>query len=156
VHLAQVNVGRLHAAEGAPVVAEFFANLEPINRLAEQSPGFVWRNVSPSGEGHTTPTGEDELLVINLSVWERYEDLHAFAYRSAHNGFLRRRLEWFERMPGPVTALWWVEEGTEPTVEHALLRLERLREHGPSPQAFSLLRQYDADGRPVSRRSRAD
>jgi heme-degrading monooxygenase HmoA len=153
VQLAQVNVGRLRAPEGSAVVAEFYAALESINALAERSPGFVWRHMAEAGEGHTTPTGDDELMVINLSVWETYVDLHAFVYRSAHNAFLRRRLEWFEPMAGPIAALWWVEDGTEPTVEHALARLERLREHGPSPQAFSLLRQYDADGRPVSRRS---
>jgi hypothetical protein len=152
-HLAQVNVGRLRAPEGSAEVAEFIAALEPINAMADRAPGFVWRHKSDQGEGHTSPGGPDDaLFIVNLSVWESYAALHEFMYRTAHNGFLRRRLEWFERLPGPVTALWGVAEGERPTVDQALARLERLREHGPSPDAFSLLRQYDAEGRPVGRR----
>ena len=152
MHLAQVNVARLRAPEGSPVVAEFFAAVESINALAESSPGFVWRLAGDAG--HTIPAGsEDDLLIINLSVWEDYPSLHAFVYRTQHNHFLRRRQEWFEPMPDAHTALWWVPEGTHPTVEEALARLDHLRTHGPTPHAFSLLRQYDADGRPTSRRS---
>jgi hypothetical protein len=152
-HLAQVNVGRLVAPEDSPVVAEFVGALEAVNAVADRAPGFVWRHKSERGEGHLSPAGEDDaLFVINLSVWESYAALHEFMYRTAHNAFLRRRLEWFERLSGPVTALWWVPEGERPTVDEALARLERLRQYGPSPDAFSLLRQYDADGRPVGRR----
>ena len=153
MHLAQVNVGRLRAAEGDPVVADFFAALEEINALAEASPGFVWRLAADPG--HTMPVGaDDELFVINLTVWEDFPSLHAFVYGTAHNAFLRRRQEWFERLSSPPTALWWVPEGTEPTIEEAMARLEHLRTHGPTPEAFSLLRQYDANGRPTSGRSR--
>ena len=153
-HLAQINVGRLLAPEGSPEVAEFVDALESINALAERSPGFVWRHVSPAGEGHLSPGGEDdELFVVNLTVWESYAALHEFTYRSAHNGFLRRRLEWFEPRSGPVTAMWWLPEGEIPTVDQGLARLEHLRRHGPTPEAFSLMRQYDADGHPVGRRA---
>jgi hypothetical protein len=152
-HLAQVNVGRLRAPEGSAEVAEFIDALAAVNAVADRAPGFVWRHQSDQGEGHTSPGGsDDELFIINLSVWESYAALHEFIYRTVHNGFLRRRLEWFEPRSGPVTALWWVPEGEQPTVDHALARLERLRQYGPSPDAFSLLRQYDADGRPVGRR----
>jgi hypothetical protein len=151
--LAQINVGRLRAPEGSPEVAEFVAALEPINARADRAPGFVWRHQSPAGEGHLSPGGEDDdLFVVNLSVWESYAALHEFVYRSAHSPFLRRRLEWFERPTAPITALWWVADGERPTVEHALARLEHLRRHGPMPEAFSLLRQYDAEGHPTSRR----
>jgi hypothetical protein len=44
--LAQLNVARLIAPLGSPEVAEFVAGLVPINRLAERSPGFVWRHPS--------------------------------------------------------------------------------------------------------------
>ena len=155
-HLAQVNVGRLRAREGSPEVAEFIAALEPVNALADRSPGFVWRHEAEAGVGHLTPGGaDDELFVVNLSVWESYAALHEFTYRSAHSGFLRRRLEWFERPSGPIIAMWWVEEGERPTVDQALARLEHLRTHGPTPRAFSLMRQFDADGRPVRRRNYA-
>jgi hypothetical protein len=43
MHLAQVNIGRIVAPMDSPAMAEFKANLDPINSLAESSPGFVWR-----------------------------------------------------------------------------------------------------------------
>jgi hypothetical protein len=153
-HLAQINVGRLVAPEGSPEVAEFIDALEAVNALADRAPGFVWRHQSDQGEGHTSPGGDDdELFIVNLSVWESYADLHEFMYRTVHNQFLRRRLEWFEPRSGPVTALWWLPEGETPTIDQGLVRLEHLRRHGPMPEAFSLLRQYDADGHPVGRRA---
>jgi hypothetical protein len=33
--------------------------------------------------------------------------------------------------------LWWVPAGYTPTVAEAIGRLELLRRHGPSPQAFT-------------------
>lgn len=82
-------------------------------------------------------------------MWESYEHLHAFVYRTGHSAFVRRRLEWFERMDAPITALWWVLAGDIPTIDEALARLEHLRTHGPTPLAFSLRRRFDADGAPI-------
>jgi hypothetical protein len=42
-HLAQVNVATLRAPLDGPELAGFVAQLEPINALADHSPGFVWR-----------------------------------------------------------------------------------------------------------------
>ena len=154
-HLAQVNVGRLVAPEGSPEVAEFINALERVNALADRAPGFVWRYRAPDGPGHLIPGGTDDpLFVINLSVWETYADLHAFTYRTAHNHFLRRRREWFTAFDGPYLAMWWIDADARPSVDEALARLEHVRVHGPTPRAFSLLRQFDADGRPI-RRARA-
>lgn len=40
-HLAQINIGRLIAPIDDPKIAEFVAQLEPINALADEAPGFV-------------------------------------------------------------------------------------------------------------------
>ncbi|MCA1693178.1 MAG: DUF3291 domain-containing protein [Actinobacteria bacterium] len=86
-----------------------------------------------------------------VSVWTHYEALHQYVYRSAHGLFMRQRARWFEPISGFTTALWWVTEGDEPSVDVALSHLEHLRAHGPTPQAFSLRRQFDPDGVPVVR-----
>ena len=39
--LAQINIGRLVAPIDDPKIAEFVAQLDPINALADQAPGFV-------------------------------------------------------------------------------------------------------------------
>jgi hypothetical protein len=41
--LAQANIARSKAALDDPLMQGFVEQLEPINRLADNSPGFVWR-----------------------------------------------------------------------------------------------------------------
>jgi hypothetical protein len=41
--LAQINIGRLIAPVDDPKIAEFVAQLDPVNALADTAPGFVWR-----------------------------------------------------------------------------------------------------------------
>jgi hypothetical protein len=144
-HLAQFNVARVKAPLDDGVWREFVDGLDRVNRWAEASPGFVWRLVLP--EGHVVRDG----MFANLSVWDSYEALHRFLYRSGHGAYTRRRRRWFEPTAGPTTVLWWVDEGVEPSLEEATARLDHLRRHGPSPRAFSLLRQFDPDGGPSAR-----
>jgi hypothetical protein len=129
----------------------FVVALDPVNRIAERSPGFVWRLGSSQSHGATTLRDGSFPVIVNLSVWESYEALHAFVYHSPHGAYLRRRARWFEPSPQPSTVLWWVEAGQRPTVEEALRRLRHLRAHGPSPQAFTLRRRFEPDGRPTRR-----
>jgi hypothetical protein len=42
-NLAQLNIGRIKGPMDSPIMADFAANLERINALAERTPGFVWR-----------------------------------------------------------------------------------------------------------------
>jgi hypothetical protein len=153
-HLAQANVARQRAPLDSPVMGEFALALDPVNRIAEQSPGFVWRLRSSERHGATVVADGSSSLIVNLSVWESYEALHAFVYRSPHGGYVRRRDRWFEPVAQPSTVLWWVEVGERPTADAALRRLRYLRAHGPSPQAFTLVRRFGPDGRPEGRRGR--
>jgi hypothetical protein len=57
-------------------------------------------------------------------------------YRSDHTQIMRRRREWFERMPEASLVLWWVPRGHRPTLAEASARLKLLREKGPTPDAF--------------------
>ena len=136
-HLAQVNIGRLRASEGSPVVAEFFAGLDPVNALADAAPGFVWRLQTEAGNATDVRVDDDDLVIVNLSVWASVDALRAFVYRTDHRDYLRRRREWFTAMDEAFTALWWVPEGTTPTALDAVDRLARLREAGPGPGAFT-------------------
>jgi hypothetical protein len=143
--LAQVNVAVLRAPLGDPVMAGFVAAFDLVARVAEESPGFVWR--LRTAAGHAVIAGEDGTdQIVNLSVWRDYECLHEFVYRSVHGRLLVRRERWFRPTPQPATALWWVPAGERPGLDQALARLRRLRIYGPSPRAFSLLRRFTADG----------
>jgi hypothetical protein len=49
MHLAVFNIARLRAPMDDPLIDDFRNNLDPINALAESSPGFVWRLQDESG-----------------------------------------------------------------------------------------------------------
>ena len=144
-HLAQVNVGRLLAPVDDPRTDDFRNALGQINALADAQPGFVWR-LTGAGDDATDirPDGADPLLAINISVWESAEHLAAFAYRSEHRNFVRRRLEWFEEATQPILALWWVPVGHAPSLAECLDRLAHLRAHGPTPRAFDFKHRFEA------------
>jgi Domain of unknown function (DUF3291). len=42
-HLAQINIARMLASIDDPIMAGFVPQLAPVNALADQTPGFVWR-----------------------------------------------------------------------------------------------------------------
>jgi hypothetical protein len=142
--LAQINVGRLRAPVDSPLVAEFMDALDPINALAETSPGFVWRFQTEDGNATAVRPYDDDRILVNMSVWTSPEALADFVYRSDHAGYLRRRREWFERMTEIIAALWWVPAGHIPTIEEGIARLDQLRAGGPGPNAFTFRGQYPA------------
>ncbi len=143
--LAQLNVGRMLAPVDSPEIAGFVAQLEPINRLADASPGFIWRLQTDTGNATDIRPTEDDLFLINMSVWSSIEALRAFTYSTAHVEVLRQRREWFERLATAHLVLWWVPAGHRPTVEEALDRLERLRRDGPTPAAFTFRTPFEPD-----------
>jgi hypothetical protein len=136
-HLAQLNIARMLAPIDDPLMAEFVAQLAPVNVLADQAPGFVWRLQSDSGDATSLKVYDDEMIIVNLTVWESVEALREFVYKSAHYGVLRDRKRWFEKFEGPYYALWWIPAGELPSIEDSKLRLEYLRQHGDSAYAFS-------------------
>ncbi len=136
-HLAQLNVSELRAPLDSPQLADFVSQLGPINELADRSPGFVWRLAAPGGNDATTLRPYGDGIIVNFSLWESYEALWDFVYRSRHLDVLRRRREWFHRMAQAHVVLWWVPAGCTPTVEEAVERLETLRHEGSSERAFT-------------------
>jgi hypothetical protein len=143
VHLADFNVARLRAPIDDPMIDEFRDNLELVNALADRSPGFVWRLQDDHGDATGFDPYGDGLTIVNLAVWESVEALHDFTYRSEHKDFLRRRREWFEAPTEAILALWWIPEGTLPTVAESVERLAHLRAHGPTPHAFDFRTRFD-------------
>jgi hypothetical protein len=143
-HLAQYNIAWLVAPLDDDRMADFHANLEPINRLAEQSPGFVWRHQSEDGNSTSVRVRDDPRILINFSVWESAESLFAYAFRSQHVDVYRRRREWFEHEDEPYAVLWWIPAGNTPSVGEAEERLAYLKAHGPSPHAFTFKQRFPA------------
>jgi uncharacterized protein DUF3291 len=158
--VAQVNIGRLVAPLDSPQLADFMAQLDPVNAVADSAPGFVWRLQTEDGNSTALRAfegdaeGSDGGILINMSVWESVEALAAFAYGDAHLSVLRRRREWFERLKDAYAALWWVPRGHIPSIGEAEDRVKHLRAHGPAPYAFTFKVRFpppgSADFSPVS------
>jgi hypothetical protein len=137
-HLAQLNVGVLQAALDSPQLADFVANLDQVNALADAAPGFVWRLRDADGANATSlrPRGTD--LLVNMSVWQSLESLRAFVYRNGpHLEMLRRRREFFRSLGDAHQVLWWIPSAHIPDLDEAFSRLDLLRRDGAGPAAFT-------------------
>ena len=135
--LAQLNIGVIKGPMDSPLMADFAANLDRINALADRSSGFVWRLQTEDGDATAIRPFGNANMLVNMSVWKDLESLSRYVYNSDHLQIMRRRREWFERMDEAYLVLWWVPEGHRPSIEEALTRLETLRRSGPGPQAFT-------------------
>jgi heme-degrading monooxygenase HmoA len=145
-HLAQCNIARLRAPLDSQQLAGFVAALDPINALADDAPGFVWRLQTEDGDATSIRAFDDDMLLINMSVWESVEALAAFVYSSEHREVMRGRRQWFERMSDAYLVLWWVPAGVQPTPTDARERLDELRRNGPSPDAFTFRQPFPPPG----------
>jgi hypothetical protein len=143
-HFAELNIARTRFPLDHPEMAEFVAVLDAINRVAEVSPGFVWRLQDDEGNSSSyVAVFDDPQWIVNLTVWETYAHLRHYLYRSGHGAYFRRRSEWFEPHQTHDTVCWWIPIGQVPTVEDALRRLDRLRAYGPSAEGFGLANVAD-------------
>ncbi len=148
-HLAQVNVARFRAALNDPIMKEFVDFLEPVNKFAEESPGFVWRLQDDEGRSASyiqTPF-KDEMMAVNISVWEDVDSFKGFVYGSVHSYFLRNKKKWFDMKDVSQFVLWWLPKGELPTLEMAKNKLEFQEKHGDSPSAFTMKSFYDQEGK---------
>ena len=96
--LAQLNIGIIKGPMDSPVMADFAANLERINAVAEAAPGFVWRLQTDEGDATGIRPFENENTLVNMSVWKDLDSLRRYVYHSVHVDVMRRRREWFEEM----------------------------------------------------------
>lgn len=124
------------------VMAGFVARLEPLNALADASPGFVWRYQTEAGDATEVRVFDDEMILFNMSVWESVEALEEYVYRSDHVEAVQMRAEWFECPARAPLVMWWIEAGHLPTVEEAKMRFDILWRDGPGAAAFSFKQRF--------------
>jgi hypothetical protein len=140
--LAQINIGRLIAPIDDPRIAEFVAQLEPINAIADRAPGFVWRLQSASGNATDIAYDDDPFIMVNMSVWESLEALREYAYKSDHMKVFRERAKWFVKMDKPHYCLWWVPARHVPSVAEGRERLEHYQKNGATPYSFWFSQEF--------------
>ncbi len=143
-YLAQINIAKMKAPLDSPLMKEFNDFIDPINLLAEDSPGFVWRLKDENGDsfagGH--PLLQDDMMLINMSVWKDIESLKQFSFQTVHSYFVKSRSKWFDKMDKPYLAMWWVEKDHYPTVEEAVEKLRCIESNGPTEEAFNFSKVF--------------
>ena len=144
-YLAQVNIAKMIDEIDSPIMADFVNNLDRINALAENSPGFVWRLIEEGNNATEISVFDDRFIIVNMSVWKTIDDLFKFTYSSDHVEIFKRRKEWFHKITEMHMAFWFIDEKTIPTPEEAKKRLAYLQEHGETPYAFTFKSKFTAE-----------
>lgn len=148
-HLAQVNVAQFKADLNDPIMKEFVDFLEPVNKFAEESPGFVWRLQDDEGRSASyiqTPF-KNKMMAVNISVWEDVDSFKGFVYGSVHSYFLRNKKKWFDMKGTSQFVLWWLPKGEVPTLQMAKDKLDLHEKEGDSPNVFTMKAFYDFNGK---------
>jgi hypothetical protein len=145
----------MHGALHEPVMSGLASRVDEINRLAEQSRGFVWR--LPGSEATPEalqpfevdfPGFHRDRLFYNMSVWESLEDLRDYTFLSTHAELLNERHQWVDSIVGASVALWWIPVGHRPSIEESAERLRSVRRNGPTAYAFTMRKAFPSpDGR---------
>ncbi|MEO7213807.1 DUF3291 domain-containing protein [Mucilaginibacter sp.] len=143
--LAQINIAKMLAPIDSPVMAEFVANLDGINTLAEGSEGFVWRLKDEENNATAIRVFDDDFIIVNMSVWENAEFLHRFVYGSMHVEIFKQRKKWFEQMKDMHMAMWYIPAGYTLTASDGVERLSYLRANGETPYAFTYRSKFTAE-----------
>ncbi len=143
-HLAQVNIARARFPIDDPGMADFMSQLDAINALADQAPGFVWRLQDDSGNATNFQPYDDPRMLINLSVWKSVDALFEFVYKTGHSEVMRRRYDWFEKPNAPHMCLWWTPADEHPTTLDGTTRLLHLSQYGPTANAFTFKERFSA------------
>ena len=136
--IAEYDIARCNEALDHPVMKDFVDSIDTVFALAESSIGFIWRHQEEDEGVEGYLIDGDPLMIENLSIWQSVSDLHNFLYRSHHIDYMKRGREWFSKLDVITVALWYVDEGYQPSVEESRERLKHLQTHGDSEFAFGL------------------
>lgn len=123
-NLAQFNLAKMKYSLDSFKMSGFVNNLERINNLAEDAPGYIWRSQAANDNIVVEKLfGPD--TVANMSVWSDMESLHNYVYRTDHSKVMSRRKEWFERIDSVYSVLWWIPKYHKPTFIEANEKLKQ-------------------------------
>lgn len=134
--LAEVNIARLKAPMGDPLVQPFVDAIDRINGIAERMDGFVWRHEDPADTSEGTLIYDDPKIIYNASTWRDVPSLEKFVWGTLHKRFYQRRQEWFELLDSMHFAMWWIPAGQTFSPSEAKERLDYLQKSGPTDYAF--------------------
>ncbi len=143
-HLAQFNSAQMRFPLNDPKMIGFTSQLESINALAEKADGFIWRLQDDEGNATSLRVFDNDMILVNMSVWQSVEALYQYSYYSDHAKVFKQRKDWFDKIDKHDMALWWIPQGHTPSLEEAKEKLELIRLKGPSAEAFTFKERFTA------------
>ena len=77
--------------------------------------------------------------ISTMAGWKSIEDLRQFSYSGrTHPPGMRRLAGQIDRSAGASFVMWWAPRSQRFTMEDGWNKLQHLRQHGATPEAFSL------------------
>lgn len=139
-HIAELNFGTLKYDWDDPRIRDFADNLDMVNGIAAQSPGFVWRmsdaDMGLAQNDPAGPLGGNARTASTLSVWADVAALEHFVWNTVHRQFFQRRQDWYDMIGNSHLVLWWVPQGHTPTVAEGMARFHYKARVGDTDRAF--------------------
>ena len=89
----QFNVAQMKYSKDALEMQSFFDAVPHIQRLAESSPGFIWRELNENYPIIGQRLGSD--FIVNLSAWDSLDALYAYVFSQSHRQIMTARDHWF-------------------------------------------------------------
>ena len=130
----QFNVAQMKYPKDASEMQSFFNAVPHVQRLAESSPGFIWREVNEDDPTISNRLGTD--FIVNLSAWESLDALYAFVFSQSHRQIMMARDHWFTHVGKALSVVWFANDAPYPSWDQAIDRLEMLWQNGPTRDAF--------------------
>ena len=122
----------------------FSDRIQPINQLAEQADGFVWRYTETYAAREIGPPWNNPLLFFNMSVWRDVDSLQGFVRSPRHIDIMRSRSQWTLPLPEASMAMWWIDDATRPAVDDAVRAISSIAESGDTQRAFTFNRLFSS------------
>ncbi len=130
----QFNVAQMKYSKNALEMQSFFDAVPHIQRLAESSTGFIWRELNENDPIIGQRLGSD--FIVNLSAWDSLDALYAFVFSQSHRQIMTARDHWFTHVGRALSVAWFANDTPYPTWDEAIDRLEILWQQGPTQDAF--------------------
>ncbi len=140
--LAQANIATFRWPTDDSRMRGFTERIQPVNQLAEQTDGFVWRYIESYTPRDIGEPWNNPLLFFNMSVWRDVDSLKDFLRSSEHVEMMRNKTDWIVPAAIPSLALWWIDGTTRPTIDDAIQAFTWLAKLGDTHAAFSINSVY--------------
>ena len=79
----------MRAPLDSPLMADFVAAPDPINALADDAPGFVWRLATEQGNATSIRAFDDDALIVNMHLGAHGPTPFAVTFKSQFRAGVR-------------------------------------------------------------------